>query len=79
MRVTLLVRVTRLGRVTLVWGWPHTAAALLLGQVALLRPGELTPLRRLHIRPPMDDAGLERGTLVLCLVRPKTRYRAARL
>ena len=66
--------------IAVVWDWPLTAAALLSGFYGLLRPGEIAGLRRGHLRLPSDGAGLVNSpTLIIALVRPKTRHRAARL
>ena len=58
------------------WGWPLTATALAVGMAAYLRPQELALLRgaagRILRRPGTQPV------LVLTLVRPKTRFRAAR-
>ena len=60
------------------WGWKRTSALLLLGFDAMLRPGELCGLLRLHLRLPEEiDPGIAKG--VVCLGETKTSTRAAKL
>ena len=60
----------------LMWHWPKVACALMVGLRGYLRPGELCALRREHMR--LFRRG-RRKTLVIAVVRPKTRFRAARV
>ena len=80
MRLGLDVAVLRaMVVVCLLWHWYLTAAALLCGFYGLLRPGELAALRRAHVRVPSDHIGFGgRPRAIVCVVRAKTRHRAAR-
>ncbi|CAK0902320.1 unnamed protein product [Prorocentrum cordatum] len=64
--------------VALLWGWHDVAALLLLGFVAMLRPGELTKLVKEDALLP--EALLSTAPRLYARVRePKTRHKAARL
>ena len=61
------------------WNWDRVAVSLLLGFYGLLRPGEILGLRRAHLGLPSDASGLTEFSVTVAIVRPKTRYRAARM
>jgi hypothetical protein len=64
--------------VCLLWNWPIMAACLAGGFHGLLRPAEIACLKRAHIRLPCDGVGWSgKPRAVVCIVKPKTRTRAA--
>ena len=46
---------------------------------SLLRPAEGAAPRRGHVRLPVDSTGFDDDVLIVCIVRAKTRHRAARV
>eukprot|EP00971_Amphidinium_carterae_P027941 550326-Amphidinium_carterae.1 len=58
--------------------WRRSCLALMIGFQALLRPLELSLLRRQHIILPRDLAGHDHS-LVVCITQSKTMHRTARL
>ena len=63
----------------LIWEQPTLAATLVLGFYRLLRPGKLAALRGGHVRLPRVGFELEAHAAIVCIVRAKTRHRAARV
>ena len=62
------------------WKSPLTAASLAAGFHGLLRPGEIAAMLRSHIRLPSDGVGLDgRPKAIICIIKGKTRHRAARV
>eukprot|EP00971_Amphidinium_carterae_P095207 1883610-Amphidinium_carterae.1 len=58
--------------------WKRSCLALLIGFQALLRPGELSSLRRQHLVLPSDLGGAD-ASMVVCITQSKTSSRTARL
>jgi hypothetical protein len=65
--------------VALSWGWPLTALALTMGFYGLLRPAEIVHLRIRHLVLPIRQVKWAARSVVVSIVKPKTRYRAARI
>ena len=79
-RVGIDVRVLQAVLVTaLVWQWPRFCCLAALMFHGLLRPGEGGALLREDVRLPSDGVGLDVPAVILCIRKPKTRHRAARV
>ncbi len=60
------------------WSWQRAAAALLIGLVALLRPGEMVAVKREHRGLPCDNLRLDWvPRAVAYIVRGRLRRRVA--
>ena len=60
----------------LYWKWPRLALALAIAFVGYLRPAEAANICKQHVRFLRKPSGV---SLAIAIVRPKTRFRAARL
>ncbi|MBM4022198.1 MAG: hypothetical protein FJ284_08145 [Planctomycetes bacterium] len=78
-RLALDYRILRaLVCICLLWRWTSMASLLMLGFHGLLRPAEMAALKRVHVRLPHDGVGFQdEAHAVVCIVRAKTRTRAA--
>ena len=45
----------------------------------MLRPGEMAAIQRCHVRLPADHVGMAQQCVIVCIVKAKTRFRAARV